>query len=460
MTLVVGYALGPLPGFTVGALGMLVSNFMLGQGPYTPWQMAAWGMVGLGGAVLGRLSGRRLGRVPLALACGVARAGGQGGHEPLHVDARREPHSRRVPGGRRPGASPTTSPTRSRAFSSASRSRPSSHGCWPECAVRMDVTWEQAPLRRRARRGPAQRLARRRSLRRRGIAARSSRVASTLLLGGTRAAAAHALRSRASSRSSNAPRTPTAASAARAGSPAASSTPAGPRWASPRPGATRSASAATATRVLDALRGEASSLQGAGDLERTILALHACGVSVRSLPAVGDPVSTAAALPQRRRQLRASEQPHRVRGLRAARGRVLEQRTRRCAARRGWLLRQQNADGGFGFATRGGGSDVDDTAAALQALVDAGHGRHRPRASARLPRPRPEPRRRLPAAERRRVERAVDRLGDPGPGRGRTRSPQRHAPGQPLAARVPRRRCSPPTAACATPARAPRRRCG
>ena len=72
MTLVVGYALGPLPGFTVGALGMLVSNFMLGQGPYTPWQMAAWGMVGLGGAVLGRLSGRRLGRVPLALACAVS----------------------------------------------------------------------------------------------------------------------------------------------------------------------------------------------------------------------------------------------------------------------------------------------------------------------------------------------------------------------------------------------------
>jgi energy-coupling factor transport system substrate-specific component len=72
MTLVVGYALGPLPGFTVGALGMLVSNFMLGQGPYTPWQMAAWGMVGLGGAALGRLSRRRLGRMPLALACAVS----------------------------------------------------------------------------------------------------------------------------------------------------------------------------------------------------------------------------------------------------------------------------------------------------------------------------------------------------------------------------------------------------
>src|SRR5947199_5797482 len=71
MTLVVGYALGPLPGFTVGALGMLISNFMLGQGPYTPWQMAAWGMVGLAGAALGRASSRSVGRLGLALACAL-----------------------------------------------------------------------------------------------------------------------------------------------------------------------------------------------------------------------------------------------------------------------------------------------------------------------------------------------------------------------------------------------------
>jgi energy-coupling factor transport system substrate-specific component len=72
MTFVVGYALGPLPGFTVGALGMLVSNFVLGQGPYTPWQMVAWGMVGLAGAALARLSRQRVGRVALALACALA----------------------------------------------------------------------------------------------------------------------------------------------------------------------------------------------------------------------------------------------------------------------------------------------------------------------------------------------------------------------------------------------------
>src|SRR5205823_5613395 len=75
MALVVGYALGPLAGFTVGSLGMLTSNIVLGQGPYTPWQMAAWGLVGLAGAGLGAVSGRRLGRLGFAIACALAAAG-------------------------------------------------------------------------------------------------------------------------------------------------------------------------------------------------------------------------------------------------------------------------------------------------------------------------------------------------------------------------------------------------
>ena len=67
-----GYAIGAAPGFAVGALAGLVSNFWLGQGPWTPWQMAGWGMCGLLGAGLATLTRRRLGRVPLALACGVS----------------------------------------------------------------------------------------------------------------------------------------------------------------------------------------------------------------------------------------------------------------------------------------------------------------------------------------------------------------------------------------------------
>jgi energy-coupling factor transport system substrate-specific component len=72
LTLLSGYALGGAPGFVVGALAALVSNFWLGQGPWTPWQMAAWGLAGIAGALLARATGRRLGRLGLALACGVA----------------------------------------------------------------------------------------------------------------------------------------------------------------------------------------------------------------------------------------------------------------------------------------------------------------------------------------------------------------------------------------------------
>jgi len=69
IVLIAGYALGPAPGFVVGALAGLTSNFFFGQGPWTPWQMAAWGATGLIGAALGSVTGRRLGRWPLAITC-------------------------------------------------------------------------------------------------------------------------------------------------------------------------------------------------------------------------------------------------------------------------------------------------------------------------------------------------------------------------------------------------------
>jgi energy-coupling factor transport system substrate-specific component len=67
-----GYALGGAPGFAVGALTALVSNFWFGQGPWTPWQMAGWGMCGLLGATLATLGGRNVGRLTLAAVCGFA----------------------------------------------------------------------------------------------------------------------------------------------------------------------------------------------------------------------------------------------------------------------------------------------------------------------------------------------------------------------------------------------------
>jgi prenyltransferase beta subunit len=71
IVLISGYALGSGPGFVVGALAGLTSNFFFGQGPWTPWQMAAWGAAGLIGAGLGTVTRRRLRRVPLAVICAV-----------------------------------------------------------------------------------------------------------------------------------------------------------------------------------------------------------------------------------------------------------------------------------------------------------------------------------------------------------------------------------------------------
>jgi len=75
IVLIAGFALGAAPGFTVGAVAALASNVIFGQGPWTPWQMAAWGLCGIFGAVLGHLSGRSMNRVPLAVACGLAGLG-------------------------------------------------------------------------------------------------------------------------------------------------------------------------------------------------------------------------------------------------------------------------------------------------------------------------------------------------------------------------------------------------
>ncbi len=72
ITLIAGFTLGAAPGFAVGALSGLVSNFWLGQGPWTPWQMAGWGMTGVLGAWLATLSGRHVGRFGLAAVCAFA----------------------------------------------------------------------------------------------------------------------------------------------------------------------------------------------------------------------------------------------------------------------------------------------------------------------------------------------------------------------------------------------------
>lgn len=51
IVVITGIYLGAENGFLCGALSALLSNFIFGQGPWTPFQMFAWGLIGLLAAV-------------------------------------------------------------------------------------------------------------------------------------------------------------------------------------------------------------------------------------------------------------------------------------------------------------------------------------------------------------------------------------------------------------------------
>jgi energy-coupling factor transport system substrate-specific component len=65
-----GYVFGPLSGFMVGSTTALVSNFILGQGPWTIWQMLGWGLAGMIAGLLGKRN-RMEGRLTFSLFCGA-----------------------------------------------------------------------------------------------------------------------------------------------------------------------------------------------------------------------------------------------------------------------------------------------------------------------------------------------------------------------------------------------------
>ena len=69
LTIITGMYLGGEAGFLVGSLSAALSNFYFGQGPWTPFQMLAWGFIGLmAGWMAAPLKKYR----PLLLAYGVA----------------------------------------------------------------------------------------------------------------------------------------------------------------------------------------------------------------------------------------------------------------------------------------------------------------------------------------------------------------------------------------------------
>lgn len=50
--IITGLVFGAESGFIVGAVAAITSNIFLGQGPWTPWQMYAWGMMGMSAGLL------------------------------------------------------------------------------------------------------------------------------------------------------------------------------------------------------------------------------------------------------------------------------------------------------------------------------------------------------------------------------------------------------------------------
>lgn len=61
MIIIAGISLGPEAGFLIGALSRFTVNFFEGQGPWTPWQMFCWGLLGfLAGLVFNQASVEKL----------------------------------------------------------------------------------------------------------------------------------------------------------------------------------------------------------------------------------------------------------------------------------------------------------------------------------------------------------------------------------------------------------------
>lgn len=54
LTAITGIYIGGEAGFLCGALSALVSNFYFGHGPWTPFQMLAWGLIGLFAGLLSK----------------------------------------------------------------------------------------------------------------------------------------------------------------------------------------------------------------------------------------------------------------------------------------------------------------------------------------------------------------------------------------------------------------------
>jgi energy-coupling factor transport system substrate-specific component len=367
LTLVVGYALGPLPGFSVGALGMLASNFVLGQGPYTPWQMAAWGLVGLAGAALGTLSGRRLGRMQLALACALAAFGAK---EVMNVytwtlGASHTPAAFLAAAG---PALPFDLTDTVASFLFGLAFAPELARLLARMRARMDVSWEAVE--------PRAEISASRPVR--ALGAPGPLVALALAVGlgiGLAGGLAKAPAASAASFSRELGYLDSAQNPDGGYGASTSQHSSGlyTGWVAMGYAATGRNPASVRRNghsLLDSLRGEASTLANLGDVERTVLAVRACGASAYSFAGrnlVAEVLRARGSGGSFEHLVNLSS--FAVFALRAVGHSASFGPIRKAA---GWIERQQNVDGGFGFGAHGSRSDVDDTGAALQALAVAG----------------------------------------------------------------------------------------
>ncbi|MDO4581278.1 MAG: ATP-binding cassette domain-containing protein [Bacillota bacterium] len=79
LVIIAGVAFGGETGFLVGSMTMLVSNMLFSQGPWTPWQMFAMGIIGFVAGLLFSKGWLRRGRLPLSLFGALAAVAIYGG---------------------------------------------------------------------------------------------------------------------------------------------------------------------------------------------------------------------------------------------------------------------------------------------------------------------------------------------------------------------------------------------
>lgn len=356
IVLLAGYVLGGAPGFAVGSVAALASNIFFGQGPFTPWQMAAWGGVGVFGALLARLFGRNLGRWPLAGACALAGLA-YGAFLDLHLwvmySGEHSVSEYLVLAGR---GLPFNLGHAAGNIVFCLAFGPLLVRALQRYRDRLDVTWRPLPVSGA------------------GAGTAAAAVAALLIVAGALAAPAPA---QAADRNSARAVTYLAKSQNSDGGfgagPRRSSSQLHTSWAvigfaaaGRNPNHVRRNGRSPVDYIVRGI----GSVRGIGDIERTILALRAAG---RSAHSVRGRNLVRELIAKRRRNGSfaglANQTAFAILALRAA-GRSSNDRTVRAAA--GWLLSQHNRDGGYNFAGKGGRSGIDDTAAALQALVAAG----------------------------------------------------------------------------------------